>query len=142
MKMFFIFMLLQFYSINDDLLYGKWKLYRSESFENILTSKNFQLQDEAQQQALAETFSKIIDGYFYDFKKDTAVFTDFKNYEIIELKGLWWTDGDTLIIGQINKISVQKYLITELNKSELHLKMINPRDGLVFKSRMMFKRED
>jgi len=122
-------------------LEGKWKMVRDESFENILTSPNFQMQDEHQQKALAETFNKILSGFYYDFGKDTVYFTDFKNYEIVELKGIYWMDADTLIIGQTKKISLQKYLISKLNKDELHLKLIHPKDGTVFNSRMMFKRE-
>ncbi|MFD2036482.1 hypothetical protein ACFSKL_16875 [Belliella marina] len=142
MKLFYIFIILQFYSINDDLLYGKWKMYRNETMESILTSKRFQLEDEQTQQALAETFSKVLNGSFYHFKKDSVVFTDFKNDEIIELKGMWWTEGDTLIIGQLEKVSVQKYLITRLDESELHFKLINPRDGIPFRRAKMFKKED
>ena len=57
---------------------GKWKMVRDESFENILTSPNFQMQDEQQQKALFETFNKILNGFYYDFRKDTVYFTDFK----------------------------------------------------------------
>ena len=128
-------------SFNKPSLEGKWKMNRSEVFEKILTSNNFQMQDEQQQKALAETFNKILKGYYYDFRKDTVYFTDFKNYEIVELKGIYWMDADTLIIGQTKKISLQKYLISKLNKDELHLKLIHPKDGTVFNSRMMFKRE-
>ncbi|MFC0655217.1 hypothetical protein [Mongoliitalea lutea] len=110
--------------------------------ENILTSQRFQMEDEETKNALAETFSKVLNGSFYHFEKDTVTFTDYKNNEIIELKGLWWTKGDTLVIGQLQKMSVQKYLITNLDESELHMKMINPRDGVPFKSRMIFKREE
>lgn len=138
----FICVLLLFSSINDDILIGKWKMYRNESMENILTSQRFQMEDEQVQQNLAETFSNVLNGTFYHFREDTIVFTDYKNYEIVELKGIWWTDADTLVVGQLGKISVQKYLITELSESELHLRMINPRDGTAFKSRMMFRREE
>jgi hypothetical protein len=99
------------------------------------------MQDEQQQKALAETFNKILNGFYYDFRKDTVYFTDFKNYEIVELKGIWWTVADTLIIGRINKISVQKYLISKINEKELHLKLINPGDGEIWDSRWMFKKE-
>lgn len=128
--------------VNDDLLLGKWEMYRDESMENILTSKRFQMEDEETKNALAETFSKVLNGSFYHFEKDTVTFTDYKNNEVIELKGLWWTNGDTLVIGQLQKMSVQKYLITNLDKAELHMKMINPRDGVPFKSRMIFKKEE
>ncbi|MGY6521344.1 MAG: hypothetical protein ACXIUD_06415 [Mongoliitalea sp.] len=127
---------------NDDLLMGKWKMYRNETMESILTSNRFQMEDEQTQQALAETFSKVLNGSFYQFEKDTVTFTDYKNNEVVELKGLWWTNGDTLVIGQLQKMSVQKYLITNLDKAELHMKMINPRDGVPFKSRMIFKKEE
>jgi len=30
------------------------------------------MQDEQQQKALAETFDKILKGYYYDFRKDTV----------------------------------------------------------------------
>lgn len=132
-----LFLILQ----SEHPLEGKWKMYRNESMENILTSERFQNEDEQVKQNLAETFSNVLNGTFYHFRKDTVVFTDFKNHEIIELKGIWWTEADTLIVGQLGKISVQKYLITDLSETDLHLKMINPRDGIVFKSRMMFKRE-
>jgi hypothetical protein len=122
-------------------LEGKWKMYRSETFENILTSKNFQLQDEKQQQAVAETFSKVIDGCFYDFRKDTVVFTNFSNYEIHEIKGIWWTDGDSLFIGRLDKISVQKYFISKLDDQELHLHIMFPKETEIPKSRLMFKKE-
>ena len=122
-------------------LEGKWKMYRSESFENILTSKNFQLQDEEQQHAVAEAFSKVINGYFYDFKKDTVIFTNYSNFEIHELKGIWWTVGDTLIIGRLDKISTQKYFISKLDNKELHLQLIVPRETEPSKSRWMFKKE-
>jgi hypothetical protein len=46
-----------------------------------------------------------------------------------------------LIIGQTNKISLQKYIISKLDTDELHLKLIHPKDGTVFNSRMMFKKE-
>ena len=122
-------------------LEGRWKLYRSESFENILTSKNFQYQDEEQQKAVAETFSKVLDGYFYDFKKDTVVFTNYSNFEIQELKGIWWTDGDTLVIGRVDKISFQKYFISRLDEKELHLHIIMPKETEPSKSRWMFRKE-
>lgn len=137
-----IILIFLLFPIEKPNLNGKWKLYRSETFENILTSNKFQTDDPETQQKLAETFSKIIDGYFYDFKKDTVVFTDYKNFEIVELKGIWWSEEDTLIIGRLGTMSVQKYLISRLDESELHLKLINPRDGLPSKSRLMFKRED
>lgn len=127
--------------LNRPSVEGKWKMVRDESFENILTSPNFQMQDEQQQKALAETFNKILNGFYYDFRKDTVYFTDFKNYEIVELKGIYWIDADTLIIGQTNKISLQKYIISKLDADELHLKLIHPKDGTVFNSRMMFKKE-
>lgn len=133
---------LLFSSINDDILIGKWKMYRNEPMENILTSNRFQMEDEKTKKALAETFSKVLNGSYYHFEKDTVRFTDYKNNEIIELKGIWWTDADTLIVGQLGKISVQKYLITKLSETELHMRMINPKDGTVFKSGMRFKRED
>ena len=139
MKLFILSFILSFLN-GDPKLEGKWKMVRDESFENILTSTNFQMQDEQQQKALAETFNKILNGFYYDFRKDTVYFTDFKNYEIIELKGIWWTDADTVIIGQVIKISVQKYLISKINNKELHLKMINPRDGIAFNNRLMFKK--
>jgi hypothetical protein len=140
MKLFVLSFILSFFN-PEPKREGKWKMVRDESFENILTSQNFQMQDEQQQKALAETFNKILNGFYYDFRKDTVYFTDFKNYEIVELKGIWWTDSDTLIIGQVNKISVQKYLISKIDNREMHLKMINPRDGMAFNSRMMFKKE-
>ncbi len=131
-----------FFSFNDDLLIGKWKMYRNETMESILTSNRFRMEDEETKKSLAETFSKVLDGSFYHFEKDTVTFTDYKNNEIIELKGLWWTDGDTLVIGQLEKMSVQKYLITRVDHAELHFKLINPRDGIPFKRRKMFKREE
>lgn len=137
-----ILALILFSNVNDDLLIGKWEMYRDESMENILTSKRFQMEDEETKNALSETFSKVLNGSFYHFEKDTVTFTDYKNNEVVELKGLWWTNGDTLVIGQLQKMSVQKYLITNLDKSELHMKMINPRDGVPFKSRMIFKKEE
>ncbi|SDY47623.1 MULTISPECIES: hypothetical protein [Rhodonellum] len=127
-------------SFNKPSIEGKWKMNRSEAFEKILTSNNFQMQDEQQQKALAETFNKILDGYYYDFRKDTVYFTDFKNYELVELKGIYWIDADTLIIGQFDKIKVQKYLISKINEKELHLKLIDPK-GAVLDMRWMFKRE-
>lgn len=130
-----------FFNFNDDLLIGKWKMHRNETMESILTSNRFQMEDEQTRQALAETFTKVLNGSFYHFEKDTVTFTDYKNNEIIELKGLWWTNGDTLVIGQLQKMSVQKYLITNLNESELHMKLINPRDGVPFKSRMIFRKD-
>ncbi|WP_009035896.1 hypothetical protein [Indibacter alkaliphilus] len=137
-----IICVLLIFSIHDDLLIGKWKMYRNEPMENILTSKRFQMEDEETKSQLAETFSKVLNGSYYHFAKDTVRFTDYKNNEIIELKGLWWTDGDTLVIGQLQKMSVQKYLITKLSNTELHMKMINPRDGVPFKSSMIFKKEE
>ncbi|GHB43252.1 hypothetical protein GCM10008106_25280 [Mongoliitalea lutea] len=134
--------ILNLINCNDNLLIGRWEMSRDESMENILTSQRFQMEDEETKNALAETFSKVLNGSFYHFEKDTVTFTDYKNNEIIELKGLWWTKGDTLVIGQLQKMSVQKYLITNLDESELHMKMINPRDGVPFKSRMIFKREE
>lgn len=131
-----------FFNFNDDLLIGKWKMYRNETMESILTSNRFQMEDEQTRQALAETFTKVLNGSFYHFEKDTVTFTDYKNNEIIELKGLWWTNGDTLVIGQLQKMSVQKYLITNLDESELHMKLINPRDGVPFRNRKIFKREE
>ncbi|GHB50871.1 hypothetical protein [Mongoliitalea lutea] len=130
------------FNYNEDPLIGKWKMYRNETMESILTSNRFQMEDEQTQQALADTFSKVLNGSFYHFEKDTVTFTDYKNSEIIELKGLWWTNGDTLVIGQLHKMSVQKYLITKLDKSELHMRLIDPRDGVPFRNRMIFKREE
>lgn len=121
---------------------GRWEMYRDESMENILTSQRFQMEDEETKKTLAETFTKVLNGSFYHFEKDTVTFTDYKNNEIIELKGLWWTNGDTLVIGQLQKMSVQKYLITNLDESELHMKLINPRDGVPFRNRKIFKREE
>jgi hypothetical protein len=139
MKLFVLSFILSFF-IAEPKLEGKWKMHRSEAFESILTSSNFQMQDEQQQKALAETFNKVVNGFYYDFRKDTVYFTDLKNYEIVELKGIWWTDADTLIIGQVNKISVQKYLISKINEKELHLKIIDPRSGSPSDTRLMFKR--
>jgi hypothetical protein len=142
MTHFLLYLLPLFWFLQSEHpLEGKWKMYRSETFENILTSKNFQLQDEKQQQAVAETFSKVIDGYFYDFRKDTVVFTNFSNYEIHEIHGIWWTDGDTLFIGRLDKISAQKYFISHLDDQELHLQLIVPREKDPSKSRLMFKKE-
>lgn len=135
--LFPLFLILQ----SEHPLEGKWKMYRSESFENILTSNNFQQQDEEQQQALAETFSKVIDGYFYNFRKDTVVFTNYSNYEIHEIEGIWWTDGDTLFIGRLDKISAQKYFISKLDDQELHLHIMFPKETEIPKSRLMFKKE-
>ncbi|EIM72181.1 hypothetical protein A3SI_19962 [Nitritalea halalkaliphila LW7] len=74
-KIYFIFILL-FVNVNhEDDLHGYWKMTRNQTFENILTSQSFQMNDVDQQIKLAETFSKIIDGYYYDFKKDTVIFT-------------------------------------------------------------------
>ncbi|TVP46239.1 MAG: hypothetical protein EA341_13955 [Mongoliibacter sp.] len=142
MTHFLLYLLPLFWFLQSEhSLEGKWNMYRSETFENILTSKNFQLQDEESRQAIAETFSKVIDGYFYDFKKDTVIFTNYSNFEIHELKGIWWTDGDTLIIGRLDKISVQKYFISKLDEKELHLQLIVPRQTEPSKSRLMFKKE-
>lgn len=131
-----------FFSVNEDLLIGKWKMYRNETMESILTSNRFLMEDEETKKALAETFSKVLNGSFYHFEKDTVTFTDYKNNEIIEIKGLWWTDEDTLVIGQLEKMSVQKYLITRVDHAELHFNLINPRDGIPFKRTKMFKREE
>lgn len=128
-------------SFNQPSIEGKWKMNRSEAFEKILTSNNFQMQDEQQQKALAETFNKILKGYYYDFRKDTVYFTDFKNYEIVELKGIWWIDADTLVIGQLNKISLQKYFIAKLNDKELHLQIVIPKENAVSENRIIFKKE-
>jgi len=127
-------------SFNQPSIEGKWEMNRSEVFEKILTSNNFQMQDEHQQKALAETFNKILNGFYYDFGKDTVYFTDFKNYEIVELKGIYWIDTDTLIIGQLDKIKVQKYLISKIDEKELHLKLIDP-SGTLLDMKWMFKRE-
>lgn len=142
MTHFLLYLLPLFWFLQSEhSLEGKWNMYRSETFENILTSKNFQLQDEESRQAIAETFNKVIDGYFYDFKKDTVIFTNYSNFEIHELKGIWWTDGDTLIIGRLDKISTQKYFISKLDEKELHLQLIVPRQTEPSKSRLMFKKE-
>lgn len=139
-KLCFIFLLL-FVNVNhEEDLYGHWKMTRNQTFENILTSQSFQMNDEEQQIKLAETFSKIIDGYFYDFKNDTVIFTDFKDSKIIQLKGKWWVDRDTLYIGRFDKISVQKYLISKLEKDVLQLRIIMPSDGHVSKNIIEFKR--
>ena len=135
----FLFFLLVFHY--QPPLEGKWTLYRSESFENILTSENFQLQDEKSKEAITNAFNTVIEGYFYDFRKDTVVFTNYTNFEIVELKGLWWTEGDTLIIGRTDKISVQKYYISHLNEKELHLQLIVPKWGGTSESRWMFKKK-
>ena len=126
---------------NKPSLEGKWKMERNEAFEHILTSSNFQMQDEQQQKALAETFNKILNGYYYDFRKDTVYFTDFKNYEIVELKGIYWIEADTLIIGQLNKMSLQKYFISKLNDKELHLQIIIPKENSISENKIIFKRE-
>lgn len=142
MTHFLLYLLPLFWFLQSEHpLEGKWKMYRSESFENILTSQNFQLQDEEQQKAVAEAFNKVLDGYFYDFRKDTVVFTNYSNFEIHEIEGIWWTDGDTLIIGRLDKISVQKYFISKLDEKELHLQLIIPKQTEPSKSRWMYKKD-
>ena len=141
-KLYIVFFLLFFSLKHEEDLHGHWKMTRNQTFENILTSKNFQMNDQEQQIKLAETFSKIIDGYYYDFKKDTVIFTDFKDSEIIQLKGKWWVDKDTLYIGRFDKISVQKYLISKLEKDVLQLRIIMPSDGYVSKNIIEFKRNN
>ena len=127
--------------LNKPSLEGKWRMERNEAFEHILTSSNFQMQDEQQQEALAETFNKILNGYYYDFRKDTVYFTDFKNYEIVELKGIYWIEADTLVIGHLKKMSLQKYFISKLNDKELHLQIVIPKENSISENKIIFKRE-
>jgi len=141
-KIYFILILLFVNISHGDDLHGHWKMTRNQTFENILTSQNFQMNDEEQQIKLAETFSKIINGYFYEFKKDTVIFTDFKDSEIIQLKGKWWVDKDTLYIGRFDKISIQKYLISKLEKDVLQLRIIMPSDGYISKNIIEFKKNE
>ncbi|GHB43259.1 hypothetical protein [Mongoliitalea lutea] len=60
------------------------------------------------------------------FKGDTIFFKDLRNEAIIDKKGIWHLDKDTLIINDLEIMASYKYFIDQSDSCRLILKPIFP----------------
>jgi hypothetical protein len=74
-------------------------------------------------------------------EKTLSILLILKIMKLWELKGIYWIEADTLIIGQLNKMSLQKYFISKLNDKELHLQIVIPKENSISENKIIFKRE-
>ncbi|MFC0657592.1 hypothetical protein [Mongoliitalea lutea] len=73
-----------------------------------------------------EMYSLAMKEFELVFKGDTIFFKDLRNEAIIDKKGIWYIDKDTLIINDLEIMASYKYFIQQSDSCRLILKPILP----------------
>lgn len=119
-------LLVIFVLILDPILEGRWVIESFTSFEKVLDSQAFQSMDKDQQLRAYEMYNLAMKKFELVFKEDTIFFKDLRNEEVIDKKGIWHIDKDTLIINDLEIIASYKYYIDHSDSCRLILKPILP----------------
>lgn len=110
----------------DPILKGHWAIESFTSFEKVLDSQAFQSMDTDQQLRAYEMYNLAMKKFELVFKEGTIFFKDLRNEEVIDKKGIWHIDKDTLIINDLEIIASYKYYIDHSDSCRLILKPILP----------------
>lgn len=110
----------------DPILEGRWVIQSFTSFERVLDSQAFQSMDTDQQVRAYEMYSLAMKEFELVFKGDTIFFKDLRNEAIIDKKGIWHLEQDTLIINDLEIMASYKYFIHQSDSCRLILKPILP----------------
>ncbi|MCH7397791.1 lipocalin family protein [Belliella sp. DSM 107340] len=143
MKILAIFILLVSFPVfenSEEEILGYWKVHSFQAFDNIISSNNFKNAPPEVQEQMLETFNKVIEGSYFNFLQDTVFFSDYKESEIHEKSGMWYFNGDTIIINDLKKIKTYRFYKESLTKDELKLKLVYP-NGDLSKNLLLLKRE-
>ena len=121
-------------------LIGKWNLVSSTTFENILVSPAFLDGSEEQQKEVSSKFSLALERSYYQFYKDSVVWTDVSiaTGEIVRKRGKWFVSGDTLRVYDLDKIKTYEYIYS-VSEEVLELKFILP-PGVVSRNVWSYKK--
>ena len=121
-------------------LIGKWNLVSSTTFENILVSPAFLDGSEEQQKKVSSKFSLALERSYYQFYKDSVVWTDVSTStgEIVRKRGKWFVSGDTLRVYDLDKIKTYEYIYS-VSEEVLELKFILP-PGVVSRNVWSYKK--
>ncbi|GHB50876.1 hypothetical protein GCM10008106_34680 [Mongoliitalea lutea] len=119
-------LLLIFTVFLDPILEARWVIQSFTSFERVLDTQAFQAMDTDQHIRAYEMYSLAMKEFELVFKGDTIFFKDLRNEAIIDKKGIWYIDKDTLIINDLEIMASYKYFIQQSDSCRLILKPILP----------------
>ncbi|MHA7129043.1 hypothetical protein [Algoriphagus namhaensis] len=133
--------LLNLFHLGDIPLEGKWNLFRADNFTSIMTSPLYLSGTEEQQKQVSDMFEMALQNSYYDFYKDSVIWTDVKKStkEMVRKRGKWNLKSDTLIIYDLDKIILYEYLIS-IENDVLEMKFIFP-TGEISPNAMFYKKE-
>lgn len=121
-----IFISLHFWSfIDPQKLLGYWKLTNSEANYNLINSPAFEATPKHQQDEIIEINQLYLNNAYYEFKLDTVFWIDVnpKEIKLVNKKGKWILNNDTLVVFDYDKIFTYKYLV-KVDGKDLELRFI------------------
>jgi len=129
-----------FFIINPELFLGRWQMVFFEAISKIESSPIYQESDKASREMADSMFKLALDSTYFEFEKDTVFFSDIKNSKIVHRKGLWFLEGDTIIINDLDRIQTTKILVSNINEKEMDLYMVNS-SGRIAKNKVVLRKE-
>jgi len=128
-----------FLIINPEFLLGRWQMVLFEAISKIESSPIYQESDKANREMADNMFKLALDSTYFEFKKDTVLFSDIKDSKIVHRKGRWFLEGDTIVINDLERIHTTKILVSNINEEEMDLYMVNS-SGRVAKNKVVLRK--
>lgn len=127
--------------IDPQILLGFWKLKFSEANYNLINSPAFEATSKQQQDEIIEINELYLNNAYYDFKLDSVFWIDVnpKEKKLVNKKGKWSLNNDTLVVFDYDRIYSYKYLV-KVSDNELELRFIFP-NGDLARSKTVFRKQ-
>lgn len=128
------------FSQEKELLLGNWKLQSYEAIEKIRSSPGYYFGDSTSRAQIEKVFKRTLDSTYYEFKKDTLIYTSIEGLEAVIRTALWELSGNTISIKETERNFERQAHLILVNKDTLIITPII--EGKIGSSKMLFTKSD